>query len=193
MSDASPSFPSKNLGTTGDGGIVTTNDDELAEKCRIMRVHGSKPRYYHHVIGGNFRLDPLHAAVLSVKLPLLDTQHEGRRKNAALYNQELGDSVVTPFVSENNYMIYNQYTIRHSKRDALKSHLESKKIGCMIYYPVPLHLQDCFSELGYKKGDCPITEQVVNEVMSLPVFPELTNDELHYVIDSIKDFIEANK
>ena len=178
-------FPSKNLGACGDGGIITTNDDDLAERCRVMRVHGSKPKYHHHVIGGNFRLDPIHAAVLSVKLPYLDEQHEGRRKNAAFYNQNLKGSITTPIVTDDNYMIYNQYTLRVVNRDALMNMLQDKNIGHMIYYPIPMHLQACFSDLGHKEGDFPESEKAANEVVSIPVFPELTQDELDYVVSSI--------
>ena len=154
-----------------------------------MRVHGSKPKYFHHVIGGNFRLDPLHAAVLSVKLPYLDGQHEGRRQNAALYSEALKDVCTVPFVKDGNYMIYNQYTIRTEKRNELMTALESKKIGCMIYYPVPMHLQGCFSDLGHQEGDFPHAEKAAKEVLSLPVFPELTEEEKQFVITTILEVL----
>lgn len=178
-------FPSKNLGACGDGGIITTNDDELAERCRVMRVHGSKPKYIHHVIGGNFRLDPIHAAVLSVKLPYLDDQHEGRRRNAEFYNKNLHSAIVTPIVKDDNYMIYNQYTIRVADREALMTTLQEKNIGHMIYYPIPMHLQACFSDLGHKEGDFPEAEKAAKEVLSIPVFPDLSQDELDYVVSTI--------
>ena len=176
-------FPSKNLGCCGDGGIVTTTNPELAETLRIMRVHGSKPKYYHHVIGGNFRLDPLQAAVLMVKLPFLDGQHEGRRKNAQYYVNNLSSDYTSPIVKEGNYMIYNQFTIRSSKRDQVEEKLKEYMIGNAIYYPVPLHLQACFSELGYKEGDLPESERAAKEVLSIPVFPELTQEEMKYTVD----------
>ena len=182
-------FPSKNLGCCGDGGIVTTNNTELAEKLRVMRVHGSKPKYYHHVIGGNFRLDPIQAAILLVKFPFLQEQHEKRRQNAAVYDSLLKDSVKKPFVKDGNYMIYNQYTIRISNRDDLMTELNNYEIGNAVYYPVPLHLQQCFSHLGYKEGDCPESEAAANEVVSIPVFPELSKQEIEYVSEVINSFV----
>jgi len=184
-------FPSKNLGACGDGGIITTNDDDLAEKCRIMRVHGSKPKYYHHVVGGNFRLDPLQAAILLVKLPYLESQHEGRQKNADYYNNNLNSHVVTPQIGEalgtNSRMIYNQYTLRVKNRDAFQTHLTEFQIGNVIYYPVPLHLQACFKELGYKEGDCPVAEKAANEVVSIPIYPELTQEQRDYIVSVINN------
>ncbi len=186
-------FPSKNLGACGDGGIVTTNDDQLAENLRVMRVHGSKPKYYHHVIGGNFRLDPMQAAFLLVKLPLLEQQHEGRIRNAAFYDQQLASPIVTPVLkemssddSQSSRMIYNQYTCRVSNRDQFQAHLNDYTVGSAIYYPVPLHLQSCFNSMGYTEGDCPESERASKEVISIPIFPELTQDQLQYIVDVIE-------
>ncbi len=185
-------FPSKNLGACGDGGIVTTNDEELAEKCRVMRVHGSKPKYHHHVVGGNFRLDPLQAAILLVKLPYLEGQHEGRIKNAQFYNEQLNSNFITPVIGDdlgnNSRMIYNQYTFRVQNRTELQAYLKDFTIGNMVYYPVPLHLQKCFEDLGYKDGDCPESEKAAKEVLSIPIYPELTNEQLHYVVDVLNSF-----
>ncbi len=185
-------FPSKNLGACGDGGIITTNDDDLAEKCRVMRVHGSKPKYYHRVVGGNFRLDPVQAAILLVKLPLLEKQHEGRQKNAKFYDQHLSDKFIKPVIGSalgsQSRMIYNQYTLRVQDRDKLQHHLNEFTIGNMIYYPVPLHLQECFKDLGYQEGDCPESEKAANEVLSIPIYPELTESQLSYVVDVLNQF-----
>ncbi len=175
-------FPSKNLGCCGDGGMVTTNDAELAEKCRVLRVHGSKPKYYHHVVGGNFRLDPIQAAILAVKLPYLNGQHEKRRENAAYYNDQLSSSYLTPFIKEDYYMIYNQYTLRSSNRDVILDRLKEYQIGSVVYYPVPLHLQGCFADLGYQEGDCPESEKAAKEVFSIPIYSELKREEQDYVV-----------
>jgi dTDP-4-amino-4,6-dideoxygalactose transaminase len=185
-------FPSKNLGACGDGGIVTTNDEALAEKCRVMRVHGSKPKYHHHVIGGNFRLDPLQAAILLVKLPYLEGQHEGRIKNAQFYNEQLNSNFITPVIGDslgsNSRMIYNQYTFRVQNRTELQGYLKDFTIGNMVYYPVPLHLQKCFEDLGYKEGDCLESEKAAQEVLSVPIYPELTKEQLHYIVDVLNSF-----
>ena len=177
-------FPSKNLGGCGDGGMVTTNDDELGERIRLFRTHGAKERYYHDHVGGNFRLDPIQAAVLSIKLPLLNGQHEGRRKNAAYYNDNL-KTVKTPIEKDGNWMIYNQYTVRTEKRDQLIDHLTQHNVGNAIYYPLPLHLQKCFDYLGYKEGDFPEAEKAAKEVLSLPVYSELSKEQLDYVIEKV--------
>ena len=182
-------FPSKNLGCCGDGGIVTTNDDELGEKIRLFRMHGAKEKYFHDYVGGNFRLDPLQAAVLCIKLPFLNAQHEGRRKNAAFYNANL-NRVDTPTEKDGNYMIYNQYTIRTQKRDQLIEFLNKNNIGNAIYYPLPLHLQKCFSYLGYKEGDLPESESAGKEVVSIPIYSELTEPHLEYDVDKINSFNE---
>ena len=180
-------FPSKNLGCCGDGGLVTTNNDELAEKIRILRQHGSKPKYYHKIIGGNFRLDTMQAAVLLEKFPYLEEWHKGRQKNAEYYNEHLKDVVDTPFVESYNIMIYNQYTIRTSMRDELQDKLNEANIGNAIYYPVPLHLQECFAYLGYRGGDLPESEKAAKEVVSIPIYPELTDEQMDYVIRVIKN------
>ena len=182
-------FPSKNLGCFGDGGMITTNDGALAERCRILRVHGSEPKYYHKFIGGNFRLDALQAAVLRVKLPHLDAWSETRRRNAARYDTLLaGTPAVCPTVRPYNEMIYNQYVIRHPARDALRAHLQANHIGNEVYYPVPLHLQECFSDLGYKEGSLPVAEEAARQVLALPVYPELSEEAQAYVADCIRQF-----
>ncbi|MEJ5261531.1 MAG: DegT/DnrJ/EryC1/StrS family aminotransferase [Ignavibacterium sp.] len=207
-------FPSKNLGGYGDGGLIVTNDDKLSEIIRIKRVHGGEPKYYHKVIGGNFRLDAIQAAVLRVKLPHLQSWSEKRQQNAKRYNQlfiEAGlaeepgktkfdekNKVLLPkAVYENsgvkNYHIYNQYKIRVEKRDALREFMTKHEIGTEIYYPVPFHLQECFADLGYKKGDFPISEFSANTSIALPIYPELTDEQLQYVVSVIKKFFDENK
>lgn len=186
-------YPTKNLGCFGDGGLVTSNDDDLAEMCRLMRTHGMKPRYYHKYVGANFRLDTLQAVVLSVKLPHLESWHEGRRRNAAFYNDAFaGLPIGLPVVRPHNHSIVNQYTIRvpDGKRDALRAHLSAAGIGTDIYYPIPLHMQECFAHLGYKEGDLPHSEAAAREVLSLPVFPELTDQQRQYVVDAIRAFYQ---
>ena len=185
-------FPSKNLGGAGDGGAISTNDDALAEKLRILRVHGSKPKYYHQVLGVNSRLDTLQAAILLVKLKYLNEWHESRRRNAARYDQLLKGiaGLQPPIASPDCYHIYNQYTIRTSRREALREHLGKAEIGTEIYYPVPMHLQKCFADLGYKAGDFPETERAAAESLSLPIYPELTAQQLEYVAASIKEFFD---
>ena len=185
-------FPSKNLGGFGDGGMITTNDDELADKIRTLRVHGSKPKYYHHVIGYNSRLDAIQAAVLSVKLDHLDKWADERIQNAEFYNKSLMDveEVTTPYTPKNQKHVFNQYTIRirNSQRDDLKKFLGEKGIGTAIYYPLPLHLQPCFESLNHEKGDFINSEKACQEVLSLPVFPELEKGEQKYVVDCILEF-----
>ncbi len=182
-------FPSKNLGAFGDAGMIVTDDADLAEKCTILRGHGAKPKYYHKIIGGNFRLDALQAAILSVKLKYLDGWSAARRRNAERYGELLaGCSVVLPKVRPGNVSIFNQYTIRAGdRRDALRDHLQQKKIGCEIYYPLPLHVQECFAYLGGKPGDCPAAEKAAQEVLSIPVYPELTIEQQRYVANAIRD------
>jgi len=184
-------FPSKNLGCFGDGGLITTNDGDLAEMCRVMRAHGSKPKYYHKYVGGNFRLDTLQAAILSMKLPHLEKWHEGRRRNAAWYDKALaGLPIGLPVIRPHNQMIYNQYTIRvpDGRRDALRQRLASACVGTEIYYPVPMHAQECFSYLGYRTGDMPASEAAAREVLSIPIYPELKPEQMQHVADTIKDF-----
>lgn len=186
-------FPSKNLGCMGDGGMIITNDAPLAEKVAILRVHGSKSRYYHEIVGLNSRLDTLQAAILLVKLKYLDAWSEKRRKNAALYNElflsnGLLNVVTPPFVEFENKHIYNQYVIRVQRRDKLKEFLKEKGAGTEIYYPVPLHLQECYRQLGYREGDLPNAEEAARETLALPIYPELTQSQQEMVVDFIKEF-----
>lgn len=183
-------FPSKNLGGIGDGGMVVTNDEALYDRLVMMRNHGQNPKYYYKHIGGNFRLDPIQAAALLVKLPHLDKWSEARRKNAVYYDKKFEGTVVqTPYVSPDCKTIYNQYVIRVPRRDELISHLRNKAIGCEIYYPLPMHLQQCFKYLGYKQGDFPETEKACKEVLALPIYPELTDEMQNYVADTILTFL----
>ena len=185
-------FPSKNLGGYGDGGMVITNDADLAEKVRVLRVHGSKPKYYHSMIGCNSRLDAIQAAVLSVKLRYLDGWSEARIKNAENYNQLFSDiDVITPYTEPYNYHIYNQYIIRVSKRDELQEFLKERNIGTTIYYPVSLHLQECYTDLGYREGDFPESEKAAQETLALPIYSELTEEQQMAVVNAIKEFYLA--
>jgi dTDP-4-amino-4,6-dideoxygalactose transaminase len=182
-------FPSKNLGACGDGGMVVTQDKKLSDMLEILRNHGAKPKYYHKIVGGNFRLDTLQAAILLVKLKYLDSWSSGRRRNATYYNERFaGTDIVTPYVEDYNYSIYNQYVIRVKNRDKLLTYLHEHGAGCEIYYPVPLHLQECFSYLGYKKGDLPVAEKAAEETLALPVYTELTKEQKDYVVDRILEF-----
>lgn len=189
-------FPTKNLGAYGDAGMVVTNDEEIAEKIRVLRVHGSKPKYYHHVLGYNSRLDELQAAILNVKLPHLDTWSKLRQERAAKYTEliksTVGDIVITPYIAEDNEHIFHQYTIRVPKRDELQAYLKEQGIATMVYYPKPLHLQPVFSELGYQEGDLPETEKACREVLSLPMFPELKEEQQEYVVQKIAQFYKEN-
>lgn len=179
-------FPSKNLGGIGDGGMVVTNDEKFYHMVYIMRNHGSEPKYYHKYIGGNFRLDPIQAVALSVKLPYLNDWSAARRKNAEYYNKKFaGTKVQTPFISPNCQTIYNQYMVRVPKRDKVIEDLKAQNIGCEIYYPVPMHLQECFAYLGYKKGDFPESEKAANEVLALPIYPELTDTMKDEVVSAV--------
>ncbi|MFA5252396.1 MAG: DegT/DnrJ/EryC1/StrS family aminotransferase [Phycisphaerae bacterium] len=183
-------FPSKNLGGVGDGGMIVTNDEQLYNRLVIMRNHGSKPKYYHKYIGGNFRLDPIQTAVLLVKLPHLDEWSEGRRRNAAYYDEKFkGTAVKTPYISPDCVTIYNQYCIRVPKRDELLAHLQKNKIGCEVYYPVPMHVQECFKQLGYEKGDMPESEKAASEIMAIPIYPELPDEMKDFVADTILAFV----
>ncbi|MEJ2492866.1 MAG: DegT/DnrJ/EryC1/StrS family aminotransferase [Ignavibacteriaceae bacterium] len=205
-------FPSKNLGCFGDGGLVVTNDEKLAHSLKIKRVHGGEPKYHHKVIGGNFRLDALQAAVIRVKLPYLNYWSESRRKNAETYNQlfieaELAEEPGrTEFDSKNfvllpeakyknlkgltNYHIYNQYIIRVEKRDVLRQFLTDSGISTEIYYPIPFHLQECFSDLRYKKDKFPVAEKAAETSIALPIYPELTKEQIAYIVDKIREFIK---
>jgi dTDP-4-amino-4,6-dideoxygalactose transaminase len=175
-------YPTKNLGAFGDAGAICTSDDALAEKCRKLRVHGSGHTYHHEMIGGMFRLAAVQAAVLSVKLKYLDGWHEARRKNAALYDQLLkGSRVVTPRIEEGNWSVYNQYVVRVPDRDRVRQHLADRGVGSGVYYPLPLHLQECFAYLGVREGSLPETERACREVLALPIYPELPEDHVRYV------------
>jgi dTDP-4-amino-4,6-dideoxygalactose transaminase len=183
-------FPSKNLGGAGDGGMVATNDPDMAEMVRVLRVHGSKPKYYHSTIGYNSRLDTLQAAILDVKLKYLDEWSKKRREHAKIYSSAFKDlDMITPKEESFNYHIYNQYTIAVKNRDELRNYLKEKQIGHDTYYPIPLHLQECYRFLGYKKGDLPVSEKKAEEVVSIPIYPELTEEEQEYVISTIKEFV----
>jgi dTDP-4-amino-4,6-dideoxygalactose transaminase len=185
-------FPSKNLGAFGDGGMIVTDDTDLADRLRLLRDHGASPKYYHSHVGGNFRLDAIQAAVLRVKLRHLDDWSRRRAENARRYGGLLGSGatvfVRTPVISPGNVSIYNQYVIRAPRRDALRRRLTECRIGTEIYYPLPLHLQACFAHLGGKAGDCPIAEQAADEVLALPVYPELTLSQQQRVAETIKEF-----
>ncbi len=185
-------FPTKNLGAYGDGGMIVSTNDELAELARVIRVHGSKPKYHHHVLGYNSRLDEMQAAVLSVKLPHLATWSENRRNHAAYYSEELNEKVSrfvkTPVEIEGNYHVFHQYTLRVEKRDELQAYLKEQGIATMIYYPIPLHMQPVFEGLGYQEGNLPETEKAAKEALSLPMFPELKREQQDYVIEKIVEF-----
>lgn len=185
-------FPSKNLGAFGDGGMVTTNQAEIYERLKIMRVHGSKPKYHHSIIGGNFRLDAFQAAVLIVKLKYLDEWTDKRIENANLYRklfETVGlEEVSLPFKKEKRH-IYNQFVIKvRDKRDELKAFLNEHDIGCEVYYPVPLHMQTCFKYLEYKREDFPVSVEAAEKSLALPIYPDLIDDQIIYVVDSIKKF-----
>jgi dTDP-4-amino-4,6-dideoxygalactose transaminase len=188
-------FPTKNLGAFGDAGMTTTNDDATAERLRKLRVHGGVQMYHHEEVGYNSRLDALQAAVLSAKLPHLDGWSAARRAHAAFYDQALAgiDGLATPVVRAGNESIVNQYTVRVAggKRDALREHLTAAGIGSSVYYPVPLHLQECFAYLGYREGQFPESERACREVLSLPVFPELSEAQLDYVARTVRAFFGA--
>ena len=186
-------FPTKNLGAFGDAGMCVTQDAALAERMDILRVHGGKPKYYHSFIGGNFRIDEIQAAVLNVKLRHLDEWSAARQRNAAFYDAafgraRLGEAVRTPRAASGVRHIYNQYVIRAKDRDRLRAHLAAAGVGSEIYYPIPLHLQKCFEYLGHKAGDFPHSEQAAAETLALPIFPELTETQLQYVVDTIGHF-----
>ncbi len=191
-------YPTKNLGAFGDAGMVVCNDDVLAAQLRAFRNHGMEPRYYHQFIGGNFRLDAIQAAVLNVKLPHLDVWSAARREHANHYRRNFakrGLQGVLGLPSEpwaepdvENHHIYNQFVIRAPQRDALRQYLQDKDIGSEIYYPLPLHLQPCFAPLGYKAGDFPEAERAAKETLALPIYPELTGEQLDYVVEQIADF-----
>jgi dTDP-4-amino-4,6-dideoxygalactose transaminase len=185
-------FPTKNLGAFGDAGMCVANDPTLSERMEVLRVHGGKPKYFHSLIGGNFRLDELQAAVLNVKLKHLDAWTHGRQRNAAFYDEafaraDLGRALETPQRGSGRH-IYNQYVIRVRDRDLLRQHLTAAGVGTEIYYPVPLHQQKCFAYLGHHSGDFPESERAAEETLALPIFPELAATQLQYVVDTIAGF-----
>jgi dTDP-4-amino-4,6-dideoxygalactose transaminase len=182
-------FPTKNLGAFGDGGLITTNDEKLYEKIKLLRVHGSRKKYYHELIGHNSRLDEIQAAILRVKLKYLDNWIERRIEIAKIYSEGLKDLDVTvPEVKPYLRHVYHQYVIRTKHRDELQEYLSNKGIGTAIYYPLPLHLQECYKDLGYREGDLPEAEKASKEVIALPMWPELTNEEVNYIVESIREF-----
>ena len=181
-------YPTKNLGAFGDAGAVCTNDDELAAKIRKLRVHGSGHTYYHEMVGGMFRLAAIQAAVLDVKLKYLNGWHDARRRHADIYNKVLaGSKVTTPFIAEGNQSIYNQYVVRVKDRDAVKAKLAEKQIGSAVYYPLGLHLQTCFKYLAGRPGDFPETELACAEVLALPVYPELTDEQVTFAAEILRE------
>ena len=193
-------FPSKNLGGVGDGGIITVNKPELAEQLRLKRVHGGERKYYHRVIGGNFRLDPIQATVIRVKLPHLNRWHNQRQDNAEYYNKlfaetSIGGRIYIPQVMHSqrlkNPHIYNQYVIRAEQRDQLQSFLAENEISTEVYYPLPFHLQECFLDLGGKAGDFPVSETAAEEVLALPVYPGLSRQMQEAVVEKIEEFYQA--
>jgi len=185
-------FPSKNLGAAGDAGIVVTNDDQLASRIALMRTHGASPKYYHKYVGGNFRLDPLQAAILLVKLPHLAAWTAARRRNAAYFDARFaGTEVHSPWISPQCESIYNQYVIRVKNRDEVAARLKRMGVATEVYYPLPMHLQECFNNLGYKRGDFPVSERAAEEVLALPCYPELTSPMLAYVADSVLEASQA--
>ena len=187
-------YPTKNLGGFGDGGAICTNDDAFADKCRLLRVHGapSNNPYQHKLLGGMFRLDALQAAVLDIKLRHLDNWHEARRRNAAIYKELLaGTPAITPYIEPANYSIYNQYVVRVPNRDQVKAKLAAAGVGSAVYYPISLHMQECFLHLGGTEGDLPITEQACREVLALPVYPELTEEQVRYAAKCVREAVGA--
>ncbi|MCI5118077.1 MAG: hypothetical protein D3913_08975, partial [Candidatus Electrothrix sp. LOE1_4_5] len=199
-------FPSKNLGCMGDGGMITTCDVAFAETLRCYRNHGAKPKYYHAKIGGNFRLDPLQAAVLSVKLPYLEKWHQQRRENSEQYRRlftqtDLSPEQITlpqavyqdaPDADQHNVHIYNQFVVRTPRRDALREYLQEKSIGCEVYYPVCLHQQQCLDSLGpYNTQSFPVAEQASKDSLALPIYPELSKEQQEYVVESIAAFFRS--
>ena len=196
-------FPSKNLGACGDAGLVVTNDDDLARRIRLLRAHGAEPKYYHKIVGGNFRLDALQAAVLLAKLPHLDAWTAGRRERARAYHRLFSESgllaagrvrlpeavYASPRLARDH--IYNQYVIRVEKRDELRRFLSAHGVGTEVYYPVPFHLQECFQDLGHRPGDFPESERAARETLAVPVYPELMPDQQAYVVEQIRAFYGA--
>ncbi|MCF7911564.1 MAG: DegT/DnrJ/EryC1/StrS family aminotransferase [Candidatus Cloacimonetes bacterium] len=187
-------FPSKNLGAMGDAGMCLTDDDELAEIITLLRTHGEHPKYIHKWVGLNSRLDTLQAAVLLVKLPYLDKWTRQRQANARYYYENMADikGIELPYIHPKAESIFNQFTLKAERRDQLLEFLRKNQVGCNIYYPKSLHLQECFSYLGHKKGDFPISEAITQQVISLPIYSELTNEQQDYVISKVREFYHNN-
>ena len=196
-------YPSKNLGAAGDAGMVVSRHENLAKRIRILRHHGMEPQYYHHIIGGNFRLDALQAAILNMKLPHLEGWSAARRAIADFYREEFNRLELTTFLTLpaepyrdaglTNHHIYHQYVVRTSHRDALREHLTNRQVGTAIYYPVGLHHQKCFEYLGYQQGDLPETERAARETLALPIYPELTREMQFYVVQAIAEFFDSQR
>ena len=187
-------YPTKNLGAFGDAGAICTNDDALADRIRLLREHGMRPKYYYKEIGGMFRLAGIQAAVLDVKLKYLNSWHEGRRRNAARYQNLLTESAIgIPQIDDGNYSVYNQYCVRisgqNADRDAVRKHLTAHQVGCEVYYPVPLHVQECFKDLGYNPGDFPQSEAACREVLALPIYAELPAEQLEFAAEMLNQAV----
>jgi dTDP-4-amino-4,6-dideoxygalactose transaminase len=196
-------FPSKNLGAAGDGGMIVTNDAKRAEKLKCLRAHGSKPKYHHKIIGGNFRLDALQAAVVTTKLRHLDEWTVARQRNAKKYDQFFAEAglvdagggsanINLPTVVTERH-IFNQYVIRVSRRDLLQAALQQRGIGTEVYYPIPMHLQECFAYLGHGVGAYPESERAAKETLALPIYPELSEAQLRYVVDCVREFVRTTQ
>lgn len=184
-------FPTKNLGGYGDGGMVVTSNDELNAKIRLLRVHGSPKKYYHECLGYNSRLDEIQAAILRVKFRYLDKWNEARRNKAAIYTQAFKDlPLKTPYEAPYNYHVYHLYVVATTRRDELMGYLKQKGIGCGVYYPLPLHLQPVYKDLGYSKGDLPVAEELCEQALALPLYPELKEEEQQYIIQVVREFFE---
>ena len=184
-------YPGKNLGAYGDAGAVVTNNEDIAERIKLLRDHGSKKKYYHEIIGGNFRMDAIQGAVLSIKLRYLDKWNNLRRENAKIYNEYLEDldKIILPYELDHAKHVYHLYVIRTKKRDELQEFLNDNKIITGIHYPIPIHLQKAYKNLGYSEGDFPVAERIATEILSLPMFPELSHKEIEYITKKIKYFI----
>ena len=190
-------FPSKNLGAFGDAGLLTTNDDALGKRARLLRTHGMQPKYYHHLVGGNFRMDALQAAVLRVKAPHLASWTDARRANAARYldlfrQAGVTDRVTLPVEPPGRRHIYNQFVVRTADRDGLRRHLDGRGIGTEIYYPVPFHLQPCFADLGHRRGDFPHAERAADHSLALPIYGELTRAQQDAVVGAVAEFVSRS-